>query len=98
MIRHIALFTFKEPWPADRVEQLTAAIRELPGQVPAVLAVQCGPAVGWQQGCDYAMEVDFNDRQGFDEYKSSEAHRQLIEAHVAPLVASTSRIQLELLP
>lgn len=93
MIRHVALLRLREDRTTGELAALARALDGMATSVEAVRALSHGPALGIQAGYDYAIAVDVEDEEGFDAYKHSPEHRELIKDHLRGLVTETARIQ-----
>jgi hypothetical protein len=96
VIRHVVLFRFRRDVSAERLAMFDAAVRALPGAIPAIASAVAGPALGLQRdGLDYVLMLDFVDREAFQAYKAHPAHRGLIDDHIRPCVAESVRAQVQ---
>ena len=97
MIRHIALFRFKdEVTPAD-IDRLDAGLRALPSKIDTIQAYATGRDLGISEGAwDYAVVGDFADVDGYQAYHTHPAHQEVLETLTRPLTAELKRIQFEI--
>jgi stress responsive alpha/beta barrel protein len=94
MLRHVALFRFREDASPKAVAALDAGLRALPGVVPELRGFCCGSDAGLAEGtADYAVVADFDDEAGWRAYQAHPAHRRVIEELLAPVLDSRQAIQ-----
>ena len=62
MVRHIAVFRWKEATPAEAIAEAKRRLDELPGRIPEIRRFACGPDIGGADGpWDFAVAADFDD-------------------------------------
>lgn len=97
MIRHVVVFRWTPEATAERVEQIAAELRTLPGRIPEIKAYYCGPDAGITPGAaDFAVTADFDDEAGFVTYRDHPEHREIVARLITPLVAERAAIQIAL--
>ena len=82
MIRHGALFRFREDVAHDEITALLAGYRELGNTVDGILDVAVGPngsTEGLSKGFDHVIVIDFVDADAVEEYLSHPAHQALAD-------------------
>jgi hypothetical protein len=93
--RHIALFRFADHVTPEMVEQLGAALTQLPSQIEELRNYVHGPDLGVSEGnFDYAVVADLDDVDGYVAYRDHPAHVALIEKYVKGNVAERAAVQL----
>lgn len=97
MIRHVAVFRWREGTTAEQVEALRAGLDRMPGAVPSVRAYSHGPDLRLGEGrWDYGVVADFDDSAGFQEYVDHPEHDAVRRELLAPLVADRGHVQIDL--
>jgi hypothetical protein len=96
MLRHVALFRFRDGIAPERRAEFHRAVAALPGLVPEIAGAVAGPSLGLQPGFDYVLMIDVADAGAFAAYKAHPEHRRLIDDHIRPCVEETARAQVEL--
>lgn len=91
MFRHVVLFKLVDGLPADRVDAMAAALRELPATVPTLRAYHVGPAVSGTH--DFAVVADFDDEAGWRAYDEHPDHVRVREELIAPFVAGRAVVR-----
>jgi len=93
-LRHIVTLTFHEGTPADQVEAIAGALRELPEQIPELRAYSVGVDAGLAEGnAGLAVVADFDDVEGWQAYRDHPAHQAVITQQIVPVLASRSAVQ-----
>jgi hypothetical protein len=96
MIRHVALFQFKPDTPQTAVDELEAALRRLPEVVRGIHSTAFGANIGDRpDNFHFASTVDFDSMESYIEYRESQAHRDLAENYVIPILADRAGIQFQ---
>ena len=97
MIRHIALFRFKDEVTSGDIDRLDAGLRALPSQIETIEAYTTGRDLGISEGAwDYAVVADFADVEGYQTYHGHPAHQEVLATLTRPLTAELKRIQFEI--
>jgi hypothetical protein len=95
-IRHAVLFRWKPDVTADHVEAAERALGELPNKVPSIRSYTFGRNLGINPGTfDYAVIAEFDDREGYLDYRDHPDHKAFIAAYTADFVADRAAIQME---
>lgn len=75
MVVHIALAKWKPHTSQQEIDLLLDAIRNLKGQIPSLLDIQCGENFSKHNlGYTHAVVSKFRDRVGLEEYRKHKAH------------------------
>lgn len=97
MILHIVTFHWKSGVTTDQVEALTAGLRSLPGAIPGLLSLVCGPDLKLRPtNPDYLMTATFHDIQGWRDYQAHELHKDVVATKVDPIIAHRQSMQIEI--
>ena len=96
MLRHVVMFR----WTADATEtqraELRAALEELPALIPTIRAYHVGPDAGINAGnFEFAVVADFDDVEGYLEYRDHRAHQRVIAEHISPVMEQRAAVQYE---
>jgi hypothetical protein len=96
MIRHIAVFRWKDGTTAEQVAEVQAALDRLPAEVPALRAYVHGPDLQLGEGrWDYCVTADVDDAAGYAAYDAHPAHQAVRTEVIGPLVGERAVVQLE---
>lgn len=96
MLRHVVCLTWNDHATPEAVAAVTAALAELPGQIPELRAFHVGPDVGLAPGnADFAIVADFDDGDGWRRYQEHPAHQAVLHERIRPILASRAAAQLE---
>lgn len=96
MFRHIVLLTFTDDAGDEAVQQVVDQLRTLPSRIPAIRSYAVGRDAGMADGNAHLSAVaDFDDAEGYLEYRDHEAHQAVIATYIRPLLAGRSAIQYE---
>ena len=94
MLRHVALFRWKPETTAADVSKVEAALHQLPGKIPCILAYRFGRDVGVQDGnADFALVADFPDEEGLATYANHPDHQAVLQNLIRPILAQREAIQ-----
>lgn len=97
MIRHCSLWKFRTDAPADLADQITRAYGTVENEIPSVRAVQVGKNIGYlAANYDYALNLDFDDLDGYREYVKHPLHQKIWEDLLEPHVETRVGVQFEL--
>jgi len=97
MFRHVVLFTWTPEATDAQKQALHDELAKMPPAIETIRAYRFGPDAGLNPAnCDYAVVADFDDRAGYLTYRDHPVHRELVERHVTPIVASRAAIQFEI--
>ncbi len=95
MLRHVVMFTWNDAATPAALEEIVAALRALPGQIPELRAYHVGPDVGLDDGnVDFAVVADFDDEAGWRAYMENPVHRAVRE-RLLRIAASRTAVQYE---
>jgi hypothetical protein len=94
MVRHIALFRWKEGTTEADVSRVEEGLRPLPSQIPCIRAYRFGRDLGIQAGnADFAVVADFEDEEALRSYAEHPVHVAVVEERIHPLVRAREAIQ-----
>ncbi|MGB2757508.1 MAG: Dabb family protein [Acidimicrobiia bacterium] len=97
MIRHVALFQWKEGTTEAEIAAITAGLATLPDQIEALRAYRFGPDVGFSEGnFDYAVVADFDSIDDYPTYVQHPAHADVAGRLVRPHVEARASVQFAL--
>lgn len=93
-LRHIVTLTFRDDTPAEQVESIADALRELPDQIPELRSCVVGVDAGLSKGnASIAVVADFDDVAGWEAYRDHPAHQAVITQRITPVLTSRSAVQ-----
>lgn len=78
-LRHLVAFKFKRNVRADKRAEILARLRDLPAQIPEILAVEYGPDVSGRnlhQGFEDFVVMTFRDQAALERYRAHPAHEE----------------------
>jgi hypothetical protein len=94
MVRHVVLLTFIDGTPAEEVEAIAAALRELPAQIPELRSYVVGVDLDLAaDNADLVVVADVDDVDGYVAYRDHPEHRRIITERIAPILASRTAAQ-----
>lgn len=95
MILHCVTFTFRDGTTGEQVQAVTAALAELPAQIPSILRYEHGPDLALREGTgDYAVAAWVSDVDGLTGYLDHPAHVEAVGTVLAPLIESRQAVQI----
>ncbi len=78
MLKHVVLFQFEDPSPAN-LERAAAALRGLLGVVPSLRFIEVGQDTTRSARCyDLCLTTAFDDRAGMEAYAVHPAHQEVV--------------------
>ncbi len=96
MIRHVALFRFREDAPRDAAQQLEEGLFQLAQTIPTIAAYEYGADLGLREGnFDFAVVADFDDAAAFRSYVDHPDHQAFIAERLAPVISERVSIQFD---
>lgn len=97
MFRHVSLFRWVDTMTPDQVDAAAAALRELPGLIPALRAYAVGPDAGVDDGnWDFAVTADFDDEDGYRTYATHAEHVRVATTYIRPFLAARAAVQFRM--
>ncbi len=97
MIRHVALFRFKEDAPEDAARFLEEGLFQLAQTITEISAYEYGPDLGLREGnFDFAVVADFENSEAFKAYAVHPDHQAFIQDRIAKVVEERVSIQFDL--
>ena len=95
MIRHIALFRFKDHITSDDIDVLDTSLRALPDTIDVIGAYTCGRDLSLIEGSwDYAVVADFDSPEDYYAYVGHPEHVHVAANIAKPMMAQSTRVQL----
>ena len=95
MIRHLALFTWKEHVTDADVEALTTELREMAAGLPVLVAYECGPALGLRPGADFGVSAVVRDAEVLAAYLDWPEHQDLYARRLGAMVRDRLSVQID---
>jgi hypothetical protein len=97
MIRHCSLWKFHDDVAEDLVDEITSEINAAVAEIPYVRGVSCGRNIGYlPTNYDLAMNLDFDDLDGYRAYVAHDRHMALYRQHLEPHTVNRVAVQFEL--
>jgi hypothetical protein len=94
MLRHIALFRWKEGTTAADVSRVEEGLRPLPSQIPCIRSYRFGRDLGIQDGnADFGIVADFEDEDALRTYAEHPVHVAVVRERIHPFVRTREAIQ-----
>jgi hypothetical protein len=95
MILHLAAFVWNDDVTAADVTALTAALREMAGDIPELRFYECGESLRLRPGgADFGVAAVVDDEAGLSAYLDSPVHADVYEKHLGRMIASRLAVQL----
>ena len=96
MIRHVAVFRFKDSATEAVIDEIDATLATLPDIVPEIVSFSSGRNAHVTDGAwDYAVVADFATADDYTTYATNPQHVDMVKNVVGPHVAEASRTQFE---
>lgn len=97
MLRHVAVFKWKEGVEPAAVARLAAEIDALPAALPWIRRFHHGADLGLAgSSWDYAVVADMDDDAAYLRYATDPTHQRVIREHLEPLLAARAACQFRL--
>jgi len=96
MFRHIVLLTFTDETTDEHLDDLVGMLGRLPGLIPSIRRYEFGRDAGLAEGnAGVGVVADFDDVDGYLEYRDHPDHQAVIATMIRPFLAARSAIQHE---
>jgi hypothetical protein len=97
VLRHVAVFRWKDGTSTEQVDAIVAALRALPAQIPELRGYEVGPDAGLvAANHDFAVVADLDDAEAWAVYRDHPAHRRVIDELISPAVEARAAVQYHL--
>jgi len=97
VLRHVAVFKWKEDIEPAAVARLAAEIDALPAALPWIRRFHHGADLGLTDSSwDYAVVADMDDDAAYLRYATDPIHQRVIREHLEPLLAARAACQFRL--
>lgn len=94
-VRHTVLLRWSSEVTPERIEEVTAALRALPGAIPELRSYLVGSDAGLAEGnWDYAIWASFDSVEGYETYRDHPRHLAVIEELIRPVLADRAAAQV----
>lgn len=80
MVRHIALFQFKEEITPDQIDECFEALKGMKGRIPGIVGIEHGPyqsGEGLNEGFTHGFIMTFDSPASRDAYLPHPAHEEV---------------------
>jgi hypothetical protein len=96
MIRHVAVFRFKDSATDAVIDKIDATLATLPAIIPEILSFSAGRNADITEGAwDYAVVSDFASPEDYLVYATNPQHMDMVKNLVGPRVLEASRTQFK---
>lgn len=97
MIRHVAVFRFRDTVTEDDIDEIDRTLATLPSIIPEIISFSSGRDAHITDGAwDYAVVSDFASAEDYLVYATNPQHVDMVKNVVGPHVAEASRTQFEI--
>ena len=97
MIRHVAVFRFKDTVTDAIVDGIDETLATLPSIIPEIVSFSSGRNANITEGAwDYAVVSDFASPEDYLVYATNPQHVDMVKNLVGPHVLEASRTQFEM--
>jgi hypothetical protein len=97
MIRHVAVFRFKDSATDALIDEIDETLATLPLIIPEIISFSSGRNAQVTEGAwDYAVVSDFASPEDYLVYATDPQHVDMVKNLVGPHVAEASRTQFEI--
>jgi len=97
MLRHVAVFRWKEGTTPDQVAEAQRRLEALPGLIAEVRRFAVGPDLGGADGhWDFAVVADFDDLAAYKVYATHPAHLAAVTESIVPHRADRAVLQYKI--
>ncbi len=94
MVRHIAVFRWREGTPPEAIAEAKRRLDALPALIAEIRGFACGPDIGGADGhWDFAVAADFDDLAGYQVYARHADHLSAVQEAIAPHRADRAVLQ-----
>ena len=94
MIRHVAMFRWKDGVSADHAEHTAAALRALPAAIPQLVSYHVGPDLGINKGnFDFCVVAEVHSYEAFEAYRDHPQHQAVLQEYITPHVEQRVAVQ-----
>jgi hypothetical protein len=96
MIRHVAVFRFKDSATDAVIDEIDETLATLPALIPEIISFSSGRNANITEGAwDYAVVSDFASPEDYLVYATNPQHMDMVRNLVGPHVMEASRTQFE---
>ncbi len=94
MFRHVVMFSWAEGVTEAHEQELMEQLRTLPTAVGTIREYRFGPDAGLSPANkDFVVVADFDDADGYLEYRDHPVHRAVVEKYITPFVTDRAAVQ-----
>jgi hypothetical protein len=94
MFRHVVLLEFDDTTSEEHIQLVASRLRELPAHLPSLRSYHVGRDLGLAAGnAHLAVIAEFDDTDGYIEYRDDPAHRRIIDEMILPQLRERSAAQ-----
>jgi hypothetical protein len=97
MIRHVAVFRFKDSATDIVIDEIDVTLATLPSIIPEIISFSSGRNATVTEGAwDYGVVSDFASPEDYLVYATNPQHMDMVKNLVGPHVLEASRTQFEM--
>ena len=97
MVRHVVLLSLKPGATTEQRRFMLDGLEGLPGAIRSIRAFSFGSDLEVNDGnAHVAVTADFDDVEGYVEYRDHALHQQVIRERIVPILAGRQAVQYEL--
>jgi len=94
VLRHVAMFRWKEGTSDEQVDAIEVALATLPGAIPELRDYHFGRDMDLEPASfDFCVVADLDDEQSWAIYRDHPAHRKIIDELIKPFVETRVALQ-----
>jgi hypothetical protein len=95
-IRHIVLFSFPDGRDEGFLTRVSAGLKRMAAEIPDIASATWGSDITeGRDNYDYALVLDFSDRDAYQRYRDHPAHKQFIQDFMRAVPMKKVRVQYE---
>src|SRR5579859_7071433 len=97
MLRHVNLLTWKDGTEEAAIGALADHLSGYAAEIPEIRALSFGHDLGLaERNADFAIIVDFDDREAFSRYLERPAHGRMVGEFLKPIIESRHAVQFQI--
>merc|ERR1712224_731492 len=97
------MFGFKEGTSAEQIQTAKEGLVGMPSKIPVIKALELGEDLQLPSGQNHpagknrslAVIVDFDSKEGYEEYAAHEEHQKVIKELLKPIIADGTRAAIQ---
>ena len=94
MIRHVAMFKWKDGVTAEHADHTAAVLRALPAVIPELVSYHVGRDLGISNGnFDFCVVAEVHSVEAFAAYRDHPQHQAVLQEYIVPHIAQRVAVQ-----